>query len=116
MATQHVYCLYDATIETYVAQFFNTHDKLMRRECDLIFENAKKVHDSNPLAPQGALYRYADSYRMIHVADFDDQTGIYSMLDVPITVCDFGNVANQHKKSDSQIYAEQFVSKPKRVK
>lgn len=93
MTIQHVYNLYDETIETYVAQFLAQHDNLMKRECQAIYDNAKKVHESNPIAPQGAVYRYSDSYKMIHTADFDDQTGIYTPLDVPVTICIFSQFA-----------------------
>ena len=87
MANLHVYNLYDATIETYVAQFLSSHDKLMKRQCEDLYEQAKVVHDQNPISPQGALYRYSDSFKMIHTADFDDQTGVYTSLDVPVTIC-----------------------------
>lgn len=89
MTVLHVYNLYDSTIETYTAQFLSTHDKLMKRECENLYENAKKVHQQNPIAPQGSLYRYSDSYLMIHTADFDDQTGVYTQLEIPQTICNF---------------------------
>lgn len=95
MTILHVYNLYDSTIETYTAQFLSSHDKLMKRECENLYEQAKQIHSQNPLAPQGALYRYSDSYLMIHTADFDDQSGIYTALEVPVTICNFGIFANK---------------------
>lgn len=107
MTIQHIYNLYDSTIETYVAQFMATHDNLMKRECQAIFDSAKKAHEANPISPQGSLYRYADSYMMIHTADFDDQTGVYSQLDAPVTICNFYSFAN--KKSDIDIHADNIL-------
>lgn len=107
MTIQHVYNLYDATIETYVAQFMAQHDKLMRRECENLYEQAKQIHKQNPISAQGSLFRYADSYTMIHTADFDDQTGIYTALDTPVTVCHFSAIqANDLKDSDMKQYAD----------
>lgn len=103
MTVLHVYNLYDSTIESYIAQFFNTHDKLMKRECENIYENAKKVHLTNPTSPQGSLYRYADSYLMIHTAEFDDQTGRYTNLEVPVTICNFGYFYNQEKEKENSL-------------
>lgn len=100
MTVLHVYNLYDSTIETYVAQFLNTHDKLMKRECENIYENAKLAHSKNPISPQGSLYRYASEYMMIHTADFDDQTGVYTPLEVPVTICNFGIFNTLNEKSD----------------
>lgn len=110
MTILHVYNLYDATCETYVAQYFNSHDKLMRRDCENLYENAKLVHQKNPLAPQGALYRYSDSYMMIHTADFDDQTGIYTSLDVPVTICNFGIFNSKVDDHSSQTLDEKVYT------
>lgn len=90
MTVQHVYNLYDSTIETYIAQFLSQHDKLMKRECENLYEQAKKIHAQNPVSAQGSLYRYADSYLMIHTADFDDQKGVYTQLEHPVVICNFG--------------------------
>lgn len=109
MSILHVYNLFDSTIETYVNQFLDTHDKLMKRQCERMFESAKQAHAQNPLSPQGALYRYADSFLMIHTADFDDQTGIYTPLEVPVTVCNFGifNTFNSDGTTkDEKVYTE----------
>lgn len=111
MTIQHVYNLYDATIETYVAQFFATHDKLMRRECENLYEQAKSIHQQNPISAQGALYRYADSYQMIHTADFDDQKGIYTMLKVPEVVCNFVSIQQRDlNPDDMKIHAENILN------
>lgn len=114
MTVLHVYNLFDSTIETYVAQFLNTHDKLMKRECENIYESAKLAHSKNPLSQQGALYRYSDSYMMIHTADFDDQTGVYTPLSIPVTICNFGifNTLNEKSDitSDEQIYSNALNS------
>lgn len=108
MTIQHVYNLYDATTETYVAQFLSSHDKLMKRECENLYEQAKQIHKQNPISPQGALYRYSDSFLMIHTADFDDQTGKYTSLDVPVTICNFSIFrtcnSNSSMCSDEQAY------------
>lgn len=118
MTIQHVYNLYDATIETYVAQFMSTNDKLMKRECENLYVQAKNIHQQNPISPQGSLYRYADSYLMIHTADFDDQSGIYIPLDVPVTICNFSIFENTHntpldvktQSNDEKVYSD-LISK-----
>lgn len=102
MSIIHVYNLYDATIETYTAQFFSTHDKLMKRQCESLYEQAKQAHAQNSLSPQGSLYRYSDSYTMVHTADFDDQTGIYTPLQIPVTVCNFGNFATPMESTNTR--------------
>lgn len=116
MTTLHVYTLYDGTIETHVAQYWNTHDKLMKRQCEALFEQSKIAHSQNPLSPQGALYRYADSYRLMYVADFDDQTGIYTQKDIPVTICNFG-IFNSNENNptttmteDEKVYSELISS------
>lgn len=110
MTIQHVYNLYDSTIETYIAQFMSTHDKLMKRECENLFEQAKQIHLKNPISSQGSLYRYADSYLMIHTADFDDQTGIYTPVNPPVTICNFG-VFNNTSESDVMTDDEKTYTK-----
>lgn len=109
MTIQHVYNLYDATIETYIAQFMATHDKLMKRECENLYEQAKQVHNQNPISPQGSLYRYADSYQMIHNADFDDQTGVYTQLDVPVTICNFASIQNKELSNDLDLHTQNIM-------
>lgn len=111
MTIQHVYNLYDSTVETYVAQFFSTHDKLMKRECENLYAQAKNFHAQNPISPQGALYRYADSFRMVHTADFDDQTGQYTNLETPITIQFFADIQNkENEKSELDRHAENIIS------
>lgn len=110
MTILHVYNLYDSTIETYTAQFLSTHDKLMKRECANLFEQAKNIHSQNPISPQGSLYRYADAYMMIHTADFDDQTGIYTPLEVPVTICNFGSYVSQDSTPNNMTVDEKVYS------
>lgn len=112
MTILHVYNLYDATIETYIAQFLEQHDKLMRRKCDDLYEQAKQAHSQNAISPAGALYRYADSFMMIHTADFDDQTGIYTSISSPEVICNFGTIQNRdlHPNSEINSHANNLIS------
>lgn len=110
MTKLNVYVLYDATTETYVAQFLNTHDKLMKRECENLYEQAKNFHKQNPISPQGSLYRYADQYCVYKVATFDDQTGIYEQSDVKIPVCDFREIQARELEKDIDIHANNVVN------
>lgn len=106
MTKLNVYALYDATTETFIAQFQNTHDKLMARECENLYEQAKLCHDKNPISPQGSLYRYSDQYTMYKVGTFDDQTGIYENIDVKVPVCFFGDIQQRQLNSDIDNHAK----------
>lgn len=105
MTIFNVYNLYDATAETFIAQFLNTHDKLMKRECENIYNNARKAHEQNSVSPQGSIYRYADEYYMYKTATFDDKTGKYEPLDLKEQLVNFGDFRIK-QKSDLDTYAE----------
>ena len=90
MAKLFIYNLYDETIETYVAQYMNTHDNLMRRDCERIYETSKNAYAQSPMSPQAGLYKYASNYMIYKTAEFDDQTGIYTSLDVKEPLLNFG--------------------------
>lgn len=110
MTLFNVYNLYDATAESYIAQFLNTHDKLMKREAENIYNNAKKMHEQNAVSPQGSIYRYADEYYIYKTATFDDKTGVYTPLEIKQQICNFGDFRIA-EKSDLETYSDLCTNK-----
>lgn len=106
MTKLNVYGLYDGTIETYVNTFQNTHDALIKREAWNIYINSKKAYEQNSLNPSGTLYKYADSFRLIKLADFDDQTGQFTQLEIPVTVVDFADIQQRDLHKDIDIHSD----------